>query len=486
MLKKKLFSLLALILLFASCANEVDKSTRFSLRALKDTDLFYATIVDSSDPETKVFADSQMRVLWNADDRITIFKKYTYRYQYRFTGNEGANAGGFSLVPSDDEFITGQPLDYNYAVYPYSPHNDIDYEGVLTLNLPETQYYKENSFGPEANVMLAVSADNLLQFKNVGGFLSFKFYGAGASVKSIMLKGNNHEKLAVTATVTMPVDGLPIVTLQDTALEAITLTCDTPVALGPSAEDYTEFWFVLPPTTFSHGFTVTVTDKQGGAYVETTQNEVVITRNALSRMQPLQIIPTPPLSEAVDLGLSIKWATCNVGASSPEEYGDYFAWGETSPKERYYWSTYEWCNGSDNTLTKYNYISDYGVVDNKLCLELSDDAARINCGGSWRMPTLAEWEELRYECDWTWMTQRGKNGFLVTSRTNGNSIFLPAAGERGGNRVNNSGSDGMYWSSALDSIRPTEALILWFFNHYHRTEELNRYVGLPVRPVTDY
>ena len=91
----------------------------------------------------------------------------------------------------------------------------------------------------------------------------------------------------------------------------------------------------------------------------------------------------------VDLGLSIKWATCNVGASSPEEYGDYFAWGETEPKSIYDWSTYKYCNGSETTLTKYNYSNIYGTVDNKTTLEMSDDAARANWGGGWRMPTEA-------------------------------------------------------------------------------------------------
>ena len=102
--------------------------------------------------------------------------------------------------------------------------------------------------------------------------------------------------------------------------------------------------------------------------------------------------------EYVNLGLSVKWATCNVGASSPEEYGDYFAWGEVEPKSIYDFSTYKYCNGSETTLTKYNYSSSYGTVDNKTTLELSDDAARANWGGSWRMPTDAELTELREQC----------------------------------------------------------------------------------------
>ncbi|MBO7269682.1 MAG: InlB B-repeat-containing protein, partial [Bacteroidales bacterium] len=111
--------------------------------------------------------------------------------------------------------------------------------------------------------------------------------------------------------------------------------------------------------------------------------------------------------EWVDLGLpsGLKWATCNVGANTPEGYGDYFAWGETSPKNDYSWSTYKYCKGSKNTLTKYNTDSNYGTVDNKITLDLSDDAARANWGGKWRMPTKAEQDELINNCTWTWTTQ---------------------------------------------------------------------------------
>ena len=151
----------------------------------------------------------------------------------------------------------------------------------------------------------------------------------------------------------------------------------------------------------------------------------------------------------VDLGLSVKWATCNVGANNPEDYGDYFAWGETTTKDTYNWSTYKWCNGSSSTLTKYNTSSSYGGLDNKKQLELSDDAARANWGGSWRMPTDAEWTELREQCTWTWTTQNGVNGRKVTSKTNGKSIFLPAAGRRDDTSLDKAGSCGSYWSSSL-------------------------------------
>ena len=187
--------------------------------------------------------------------------------------------------------------------------------------------------------------------------------------------------------------------------------------------------------------------------------------------------------EWVDLGLSVKWATCNVGASTPEEYGDYFAWGETEPKSTYNWSTYKYCNGSDSTLTKYNNSSSYGTVDNKTVLDKTDDAAAVNWGGSWRIPTEAEQDELRDNCSWIWTTQSGVNGYKVTSKKNGNSIFLPAAGTRNDSSFLLAGSSGYYWSSSLYTEYPNDAWNVYFGSGGVYRSFRRRYCGLSVRPV---
>ena len=131
----------------------------------------------------------------------------------------------------------------------------------------------------------------------------------------------------------------------------------------------------------------------------------------------------------VDLGLpsGTLWATMNVGANRPEDYGDCFAWGETKPKQSYDWGTYKWCNGAYDKQTKYCTRSDYGKVDNKTELDLADDAAYVNWGAQWRMPSKAQQDELRAECKWQWTTRNGVNGYLVTSKRNSASVFLPAA-----------------------------------------------------------
>ena len=186
----------------------------------------------------------------------------------------------------------------------------------------------------------------------------------------------------------------------------------------------------------------------------------------------------------VDLGLSVKWATCNVGANKPEEYGDYFAWGETEPKSTDGMSTYKWCNYTTYyTLTKYCTNRSYGTVDNKTILEAADDAARANWGGSWRMPTKAEQDELRNNCTWTWTTQNGVNGYKVTSKSNGKSIFLPAAGYYLDSSFNPTGSSGHYCSSSLYTGDPYYAFVLDFSSSYVVWGNCNRSYGWPVRPV---
>ena len=166
----------------------------------------------------------------------------------------------------------------------------------------------------------------------------------------------------------------------------------------------------------------------------------------------------------IDLGLpsGILWATYNVGATKPTEYGDYFAWGETKPKEDYSWSTYKWKEGP---FTKYCTDSGYGTVDNKTVLEAEDDAVTANWGSAWRMPTRAEQEELREGCDWEWVEDfngSGVNGRLGTSKKNGFTIFLPAAGYRSDADLGSVGNFGNFWSSSLNESDPDYARFLYF------------------------
>ena len=187
----------------------------------------------------------------------------------------------------------------------------------------------------------------------------------------------------------------------------------------------------------------------------------------------------------VDLGLpsGTLWATTNVGATNPEDLGDYFGWAETVPnKENYAWTTtaYVYYEGSSLRFSKYNTSATYGDIDNLTELEPEDDAAYVNWGPAWRMPTSAQFDELRTKCTWTWTEVNGVNGYVVTG-PNGNTIYIPAAGQRSGANITNVGK-GNSWSRALNT-NPMNANRLYFSNTMRQTSTSSRNNGLTVRPV---
>ena len=201
---------------------------------------------------------------------------------------------------------------------------------------------------------------------------------------------------------------------------------------------------------------------------------------------------TPPDDddhEWVDLGLpsGTLWATMNVGASAPEEYGDFFAWGETEPKDYYDWSTYKWCyNGDYYQMTKYCTKSEYGyngIVDDKSELDPEDDAAYVNWGPSCRIPTKEQQRELVENCSSVWTTMNGVNGRLLTG-PNGNTLFLPAAGYIHYDSHLNAGSNGYYLSRTLYSTRQYQAYgINLFSEHLYWYNTFSRELGFSVRAV---
>ena len=191
-----------------------------------------------------------------------------------------------------------------------------------------------------------------------------------------------------------------------------------------------------------------------------------------------------PEHRCVDLGLpsGTLWATCNVGASAPEELGDYFAWGETEPKDDYSWTTYKWCNGSDHTLTKYCTYDYFGTVDNLTVLYPEDDAATVNWGSSWCMPTKEQFLELSSHCSKIWTTRNGVTGYLYIG-PNGNTLFLPATGKRMGNSHQESGTRGYYWSRSLVENITYSAWCLNFGSDYMQSSSNSRNLGITVRAV---
>jgi len=202
--------------------------------------------------------------------------------------------------------------------------------------------------------------------------------------------------------------------------------------------------------------------------------------------------PDPSDHEWVDLGLpsGTLWATCNVGATKPEEYGDYFAWGETvgynGGKTSFSWSTYKYCSGSSTTIWKYCTSSSYGTVDNKTELEPLDDAATANWGEAWQMPSIDQFRELINSSYTTteWTTINGVYGRKITSKSNLKYVFLPAAGYRDEASLSSTGSYGGYWSRSLYTSSSRYAYYLYFSSGNIDTDYYgSRYFGRSVRPV---
>ena len=229
-------------------------------------------------------------------------------------------------------------------------------------------------------------------------------------------------------------------------------------------------------------------------FVASTVDSIAFSTITDSPEQPDDPIkPVDPTNgyEYVDLGLpsGTKWASRNIGATAVGDYGNYYSWGEIETKQSYTWSTYSL--GSDSiSLTKYNFHSKQGVVDNRLRLELADDAANANWGGKWRMPTRAEWQELLENCSWVWGSQPASNGFFINgylvTGPSGNSIFLPASGYKQDKLVKQPGVDAYYATSEiLRSYFPDEQVSFYINNSTKRLDTQYRQLGLPVRPVYD-
>lgn len=292
-MKKGFFVQSFLCLLTVSCTVQ-DLDTQET--GVLEKGVFYATLESYADPETRIHIDENIKILWDADDRISIFDKSTYNQQYRFLGKTGDNAGGFEKV-SESAFVTGGDYPLYCAVYPYQKATSIDNYDVLHLTLPKEQEYRADSFGKGANTMVAVSEDNLLRFKNAGGFLVLKFFGENVSVSSVTLEGLNNERLSGKAFWQPRLEAFPEITMDDSDPEggtSITLKCDG-ILLGTTKETATVFWLVVPPTKFPQGFKLTVKGLNGEEFVKQVNNpdildRLYVERNGILRIGAIEVV----------------------------------------------------------------------------------------------------------------------------------------------------------------------------------------------------
>ena len=287
---------------FVSCSKE-DQTPLEEEIAIKNTvnapAVIHARTEANTQTGTKTMWNENLKVLWNANDSIAVFNGNNQTIIYRFMGADGDAEGDFEIVGGGG---TASQFNYAYAVYPYSSSVNIDPDSLkLTLVLPATQAYKENSFGRRANTMVAARGpitpeDMNFEFKNVCGYLRLRLYGDDVTVNSISIQGQLNEKIAGNATIKQAVGGLPSVTMGSDASTLIKIVCPTPVTLGTTAETATEFNFVIPPVTFSRGFKILVDGVSGeanGQAVKSTSSTVNITRNVRRNMAALKVVLEP-------------------------------------------------------------------------------------------------------------------------------------------------------------------------------------------------
>lgn len=279
-------------LLLAACAeNRMDILPVDS----KESPEFYASFEDNAVSGTKTYVDGRMTLRWTKDDRVSIFVGNTYNQEYKYAGETGANNGTFSAMQTPG-FVAADKLDANYAVYPYSAANEMDKDGGMSVVLPAVQHYAENSFGLGSNTMVAVTEDKsdmTLQFRNLCGYLVVKLYGEG-TVSSVTLEGNNGEKISGKADVEVSYGTQPSVVMADDATTSITIDCGDGVTLGTTAETATEFWFCVPPVTFTEGFTIKVQNSDGMGMTKSVTSSRFITRNTANTMAPLETLFEAP------------------------------------------------------------------------------------------------------------------------------------------------------------------------------------------------
>ena len=286
-MKKMIFFIIGLFII-AGCAKSEIEEVSFT-NTVSDS-IFYAKFETDN---TRLYTDNSLRLHWSENDIISVYIGTSSRYIYCFDGNTGDTVGTFSIdyryqQPQSSYFGNSEtPISTNYAIYGGGMIYGVNEDETIVKEFPTTQKYAKNSFGLKANTMIAVTKDvndRHLSFKNVCGFLRLKLYGNNVNVKEIRLRGNNYERISGRATISAEYGEDPTYRMMENSLDYITLDCGDGVMLGESADDATEFWFVIPPMTFSNGFTITIEDVYGMTIQKSSYNSLTIERNAVNTM----------------------------------------------------------------------------------------------------------------------------------------------------------------------------------------------------------
>ena len=333
--------------------------SRFEYKEGSDTDgkVFHASF-EKFESVSKTSLDSNRKLLWTTDDRLSIFAGKTSNLQYKYNGEPSREIADFVKVSGTS---SGSGISANYAVYPYQSTTSIDNSGKISLTLPAVQKYAAGSFGPGANTMVAVTngtSDTYLPFKNVCGYLVVKLCGQG-TVSSITLTGDNGEKISGEATVTAGYGLEPSVAMANSAATSIKLDCAPGIALGKTA---TEFWFCVPPTTFGKGFTIRAEDTDGKVMVKYVSSSKTIKRNVIYSMAAVEDEFLDPVSVQWEKTLPDVMKT-GAQLSIAKAAGKYILFDGTTQK------SFDPANGS---------ISNFDGIDcTKIAEILNDDAGNF-------------------------------------------------------------------------------------------------------------
>lgn len=292
---------LAALLAFSACSKEDSQPVidEGPVEAVEESPVFHASTESPEQSGTKVYLGENLKVLWNNGDFISVFNGSTLHEIYRFTGRTGDQSGDFEKM-DEGEPSNPQPLDAIYAAYPCSYFNTITSDGVMTINLPSEQAYAVNSFGQNCNLMVAKAPVNTTDFffKNVGGYLRLKLYGTDVAVTEVIITGNNGEYLAGDMEITIGADNIPSSSIVENGARSkkVRINSISPLTIGSTAENATEFNFVLPPVTFANGFTITVIGTSGGVkgvFKKSTTKNFVIQRSHRVNMAALNVTLEP-------------------------------------------------------------------------------------------------------------------------------------------------------------------------------------------------
>ena len=404
---------------------------------------FVATTEEEDLTRTSTDADG-VHVFWSAHEDINIFYGDSNGNKFTSDNEEPASTAGFNGFLS--AFIGTNNIEeasYFWGVYPYQEDSESDGSSV-TVTLAGNQTAKKNTYADKMLVTVAKALGLALNFKHVCS--GYKFKVVNPLVTSMTFKGNNGEIVAGKVRVSMNSEGVPIwEPIEGEGLTEVTISAPEGEVLDTDAL----YYLIILPQTFEHGFTMTfrTRDLKKGDYVR--DESVTFTRSIFKKnLSRDATVVYQDIYQAVDLGLSVKWANVNIGAETPEEVGNYYAWGELEPKTNYSWSTYRFANGSNNTLTKYNSDSSLGsVVDNKTVLDAEDDIATVTIGEGWRTPTREDWNEFFQNTTRTSSTLNGQTGQTVTSKADPTAaIFIPSTGHWDGPSLG-SKANYFYWSS---------------------------------------